>query len=401
MSCYRNRWLGLLFVGALFVANVSWAQEETEVYTGNTLSFDEDMDDGPDYGNTLGYGPKVPKLGEDIYRVVRGDTLWGICARFFGDPMHWPGLWSINNEEITNPHYIYPGQILRFKPGTDIYPPHLVVGGPDSGSYEYEEEFEDVVRFLAGQRECGIRSPFSDKADRYRISAPGFIVDEPRYEDSMELGYIEAAPELGTIMGQDDVVYLRYKSDAVEDVNCGDIYSIYRPVHKVTHPRVRKATVGNLYKVIGEVLITDVNLRTDMATGKVLESWTEMSRGDLVMDRVPVSTMVTEHDAAGQIEGYVIDKLVEENTIFQNREVVFIDRGRNSGVDTGTVFWVMRRRDPTVDLVEEDDRLPMYVVGKLVVYSAEEGFATAVLTEAAEEIIVGDRVLTLIEEADL
>ncbi len=403
MSWNWNRWLASLTGLTLIIAAaVAPRAQEAGDDGAITLSEDMDLDGGPDYGEvTLGYGPEVPKFGEDIYRVVRGDTLWGICSRFFGDPYQWPGLWSINNEEITNPHYIYPGQILRFRPGTDIYPPSLIVGRPDSGAYGYDEEFEDVVRFLAGQRECGIHRPFSQKEDRYRLSAPGFIVDDPRREDAMDLGVVAAAPEIGLVLGQDDTIYIQFDRDTAEDVNCGDIYTLYHPVHEVTHPHVRKASVGNLYRISGEVRITDINLRTDIATGKLIESWSEVERGHLVTDRIPVSSMITEREMRGQIEGYVIDKLAQENSLMQAREVVFIDRGRNSGIENGTVLWVMRQRDHSVSLTEDDDRLPMYVIGKLVVFSAEEGFATAVLVEAAEDVDVGDRVLTVIEEAEL
>ena len=68
--------------------------------------------------------PAEEQQEADIYSVVSGDTLWGICERFFGDPDYWPALWSINNDEITNPHYIYPDQMLQFQPGSDTLMAH-------------------------------------------------------------------------------------------------------------------------------------------------------------------------------------------------------------------------------------------------------------------------------------
>ena len=80
--------------------------------------------------DALGITPSSEEeAAADLYSVVPGDTLWHICERFFGDPEYWPTLWSINNEEITNPHYIYPGQYLQFQPGTDLRPPSLLVAG--------------------------------------------------------------------------------------------------------------------------------------------------------------------------------------------------------------------------------------------------------------------------------
>src|SRR3954453_5500563 len=48
----------------------------------------------------------------DRYVVVPGDTLWGISQRYTDSPWRWPELWSMNKDDIRNPHLIYPGDVL-------------------------------------------------------------------------------------------------------------------------------------------------------------------------------------------------------------------------------------------------------------------------------------------------
>ncbi|MBW2661025.1 MAG: LysM peptidoglycan-binding domain-containing protein [Deltaproteobacteria bacterium] len=46
------------------------------------------------------------------YTIQKGDTLWDLSQRFFDSPWQWPGLWNENNQ-IANPHLIYPGERIR------------------------------------------------------------------------------------------------------------------------------------------------------------------------------------------------------------------------------------------------------------------------------------------------
>lgn len=64
--------------------------------------------------STGGNNPRTSDSSPDnpqTYKVVRGDTLWGICKRFYGQPTLCWKLATYNS--IKNANLIYPGQVLK------------------------------------------------------------------------------------------------------------------------------------------------------------------------------------------------------------------------------------------------------------------------------------------------
>lgn len=46
------------------------------------------------------------------YVVKKGDSLWKIAGKLYGNPLKWPRIYRANKDKIKNPNLIYPNQVL-------------------------------------------------------------------------------------------------------------------------------------------------------------------------------------------------------------------------------------------------------------------------------------------------
>ena len=92
--------------------------------SGQALSQEEAEKVALSIGNTIGVsqvdtsGLQVQKPGAEaqMYTVQKGDTLWKIAEKFYGNGSKYPEIVKANTPPVKNPDLIQPGWVLRIPP---------------------------------------------------------------------------------------------------------------------------------------------------------------------------------------------------------------------------------------------------------------------------------------------
>jgi hypothetical protein len=333
------------------------------------------------------------------YTVERGDTLWDLSARFLSDPWSWPRIWS-NNPQIANPHWIYPGNVLRIGPGGVLEPVAGDASRPpmdDLGDIEAPSELADFSRGELGKEGLAL-----EEADEVRVTGPrriGFVPGSGTLSrrDSFvtrrelaESGVITAAFEDKLLLTVHDRAYAEFRGDVA--VKPGETYAVYTTEREIQHP-VTGELFGYRTRVIGAARV--VSTDAGAVTVEVVQAYDPIERGAwLAPFGETVLHRVQQRAAAKQIDGIIVASQTDDVSEIAEHHVVYVDKGTADGVEEGNVFTVVRSGDPygqDTTVAREDAALPNEEIGALLVVDAKEHASTALVVSSARELLVGDR----------
>jgi hypothetical protein len=136
---------------------------------------------------------------------------------------------------------------------------------------------------------------------------------------------------------------------------------------------------------------------TDGKIAKVFinDSINPIERGFLVGPLKRQFKVVPPRALRSDMQGVVVATL-QPRDLIGAEHIVFIDRGKNDGVEIGNRFTVTRRGDGYQPLLArgpvDDKRFPRESIAEILVVDLREHIATGMVTSAVKEARVGDRV---------
>lgn len=299
----------------------------------------------------------------ELHVVRRGDTLWDICFYYFNDPWQWPKIWSYNSQ-ITNPHWIYPSDLVR------LLPRGTFVQGPTIQEPEKGPSSTDPVPPPAKKTEVGYKTiAFVEKTDLEQSIIIDGSVDEK------------------SLLTTGDQVYLAYPKNKQPQV--GKRYSIYEPGQAVKG-------YGSYVKLLGTLEVLSVK-DDKRARARITEANYEIERGAKVGPLVTKFKNVPPVAPKVDAQAPIVAMLSHDQLIGQG-EVVFLALGKKSGVEVGNRMFVVRRGDAYPNVMDrqigaDDRRFPARALGEIVIVEVGENISIGLVTLAVQEMSPGDLVM--------
>ncbi len=356
------------------------------------------------------WNPPAPAATDQVHVVAKGDTLWGLAAKYYGNAYLWPQIWE-KNKYILDAHWIYPGDPLIL--GLNVAPAQTLSQAGEAGAAGQTGTLGGAAaptpappaNVETSEAATGSPVPLGAETDIYCQGYVGDLDETFPYAvtaseaDALSLDdYVRGATgwrvgtfrsgknttKIGLIAG--DIIYVDGGRD--RGLQPGTQFTAVLPDQPVVHPITRQV-VGRYYRYAARVRILSVQEHTGIA--EIVQTCDPLTVGALLQPFEPEPVPLGRSTPLRPVNFPAsAEKLAKAPAIIFSRDdilalgadhVVHIDIG---GQDTtpGDIYTIYRENQPG---------LPPVVMGELAVLSVHKRFSVAKIIESRYPIRLGDR----------
>ncbi len=320
----------------------------------------------------------------DSYTVKKGDTLWAISTLFLKSPWRWPELWGMNQDQIHNPHLIYPGQQLVLVKVDGRARLELAKGSSGTGG---TVKLSPRVR-AQPLDDDGIPAIPQNLIEPFLNEA--VVLDEDSLANAPR---VVGAQEGRVLLSRGDLAYVRGTL-----THQGE-FRVFRSAKPLRDPST-KEVLGYEAAYVGAMDFLRPGTPGDgktlevPATFQVTQVRQEINAGDRLAPVPPRSfSRYVPHAPARPMEGRIVAVYGDALNAGQN-QIVSINKGTQDGIERGHVFALWRTGPEVRDTTQgrpETIRLPDEKHGRLFVFQAYKRVSYALILSVQQPVSAGDR----------
>ena len=360
---------------------------------------------GPAWGDVVALNPEHP----DRYVVQKGDTLWDISKRFLKDPWRWASVWTIN-EQIKNPHLIYPGDVILLtyvdgKPQLTVQRQEPVIPSPEPDAtvtaVEPPAMPTSAIEEPAGETPSGLpvvrlrpKAHVGSILSAIPTISPDAIV--PFLTEPLVVGRSELLKAGYVTIGLDDRVALgdgsEFYARGLKKNTKTEYYQIFRQGAKLKHPDTGE-NLGYEALYLGDAKVLAPGDPTKLVVTRVKQEIVPTDRLLEAPERAALPyyfPRAPDKNVKGRILS-AINGLRE----FGPNTIVAISLGKREGMQEGHVLRILRHVGRSKDPVTKRSyKMPDEDSGLLMVFRVFDKVSYALIMDANRPIHLHDALRT-------
>lgn len=299
------------------------------------------------------------------HTVVRGDTLWGLATTYLKSPYRWPELWRMNKQDIKNPHWIYPGQVLVLDKSGSV--PQLSVATTKETPQERVEALKNAI-------------PSIPPKDIEPFLTQPLVVDKEGFDAAVRVLGLQ---DNRVIAGAGDTIYTTPASGEQKN------WQVFRAGNPLVDPET-KETLGYAAIFLGTARIT---AQGETSSFLLLTSKEEVATGDFLLP-APKPDVVSymPHAPTQAIKGRVL--AIYGGVSFGGpQSTVILNRGKKDGLELGHVLAIDKAGAIIDDRYKGEKKtytMPDARNGLVFVFRALDRVSYGLIMSAQQPVVVGD-----------
>ncbi|UXY15040.1 LysM peptidoglycan-binding domain-containing protein [Chitiniphilus purpureus] len=330
------------------------------------------------YADTLALRENAP----DRYVVVKGDTLWDISGKFLQKPWRWPEIWALNKQEIKDPHWIYPGDVILLDRSGAEPRLRLLRDANNTGRTNGVVKLSPRIRSEQLVGDAAPSIPFN--AIKPFLNRP-LVIDNDGLANAPR---IAAGPDNRVYFTAGDRVY------AVDlQGEAGSTWHAFRPGRPLIDPDdpEKKRVIGTEVDYLGDAV---VDVPGEVATLRIVANREEVAIGSRLIEAEEMPFMnYAPHAPEQEVKAKVVAAYggVAEAGPYTT---IVLNRGSDDGLDIGSVLEAFKApRLIKKENKEEPDRFtPPEKSGNVFIYRVFPRVSYGLVLNSTLPVNVGDEV---------
>ena len=314
----------------------------------------------------------------DRYVVVKGDTLWAISGKFLKSPWRWPEIWRLNKEEIKNPHWIYPGDVVLLDRRTGSL--RLVKGEKYQG-----RDFVKLSPHVRVEQTERAAIPIISPADIGPFLSQPLVIEKDGLDGAPR---IVANEEGHVVIGAGSRAYVIGLTPGGPKQ-----WHIFRPGKALVDPETKKV-LGYEAIYLGDARVLKYG---ETSTIEVVKTTQEVLRDDrlVAVTNVELANFVP-HAPESAVRGLVISTYGGVAEAGPD-SIITLNRGAKDGLEIGHVLALSRTGEVAAYRSEDKNRtikLPEERYGLALVFRVFDHVSYALVMQSTLSVHVSDAVET-------